>query len=125
MAYNYQEMFAEIDKRLSAEPALRLCQLTRELRCSHPTIEKAVFRSTSLVFREYQKKKLLQKAVSLLQEGHQAKEVGLALGYKWPENFSRFLKKRLGRPTSELGPDQVSFASKRLPGETEDSKFNK
>ena len=125
MAYNYQEMFAEIDKRLSAEPALRLCQLTRQLRCSHPTIEKAVFRSTSLVFRDYQKKKLLQKAISLLQEGHQAKEVGLELGYKWPENFSRFLKKRLGHPTAELGLNRVTFASKRLSGRKEDSKFNK
>ena len=124
MAYNYQEIFAEIDKRLSAEPALRLCQLTRQLRCSHPTIEKAVYKSTSLVFRDYQKRKLLQKALSLLQEGHQTKEVGLELGYKWPENFSRFLKKRLD-PASKLNLNRMSIASKRPSGKKEDSKFNK
>ena len=102
MAYNYDELFSEIDKRLSAKPAVRLYELARQLECSHPTLERAVAKHTALSFREYQKTKLLEKAVYLLRQGYTAREIGPAVGYKWPENFMRFVKKCTGHSLGTL-----------------------
>jgi AraC-like DNA-binding protein len=102
MAYDYDELFVQIDKRLSAQPAMRLYELARQLECSHPTVERAVTKHTSLSFRQYQKGKLLDKAVHLLRQGYRAREIGPAIGYKWPENFMRFVKKSTGHSLSTL-----------------------
>lgn len=96
MAYNSRALFEEVDKQLSLNPGMHLYELARQLRCSHPTIEKAVLRNTSLVFRDYRREKLLQKAIILLRQGYKTKEIGSVLGYKWPEDFLRFIKKRIG-----------------------------
>ncbi len=64
MAYNPHEIFAEIDKRLSERPALHLYELARALKCSHPTIEKAVVIHTSLLFRDYKKRSFWKKEFS-------------------------------------------------------------
>lgn len=102
MAYDYDELFVQIDERLSAQPAVRLYELARLLQCSHPTVERAVTKHTSLSFRQYQKRKLLEKAVDLLRQGYRAREIGPAIGYKWPENFMRFVKKSTGHSLSTL-----------------------
>ena len=111
MTYNYHEVFAEVDKRLSKDPSLRLYALSRRLGCSHPTIEKAVFQNTSLSFRAFQQKKLLERILRLLEEGHTSKEIGLELGYKWPENFTRFVKKSTGCSPFELSQNRLTTVS--------------
>lgn len=103
MAYNYQLIFTKVDKRLSADPSSRLYDLTRTLGCSHPVIENAILENTSLSFREYQKKKLLEKGLTLLKKGRKSREeISVALGYRWPENFSRFVKKNTGLSVTQL-----------------------
>ncbi len=96
MAYNTRTLFEEVDKQLTANPAVHLYELARSLKCSHPTIEKAVVAHTSLPFRDYQQQKLLEKGIFLLRQGYKTREIGSLLGYRWPENFLRFVKKSIG-----------------------------
>lgn len=118
MAYNYEQLFSEIDKKLSAQPGVRLYELARQLECSHPTVERAVAKHTALSFREYQKTKLLEKAVSLLQKGYKAREIGRAIGYKWPENFMRFVKRSTGHSLAALH-QMVNFGETPPSGQPE------
>jgi AraC-like DNA-binding protein len=90
MTYNSRLIFAEIEQRLSLNPAMRLSELTRELGCSHPAIEKAVKTHAGLPFGRYQQQKRLEAAQRLKRQGYSAKYIGISLGYRWPGNFSRF-----------------------------------
>jgi AraC-like DNA-binding protein len=92
MAYDSDEIFAEIDKRLSEAPASHLYDLALGLGCSQPTIEKAIRKATFLSFRAYRVKKLLEKVQQFQQNGYTKKQIGFELGYKWPGNLSRFIK---------------------------------
>ena len=96
MTYNYDAVFAEVDKKLSAKPGLRLYELARQLECSHPTIERVVLKNTGLSFRDYQKSKLMQKTVLLIRQGYKSREIAKSMGYRWPENFMRFVKRHTG-----------------------------
>ncbi len=96
MAYNTLRIFNEVDKKLSIKPYLRLRELAQHFNCSHPTIEKAVQKHSSLSFRAYQAKKLLEKGSALLMQGYSTKQIAYELGYKWPEDFSRFVRKSVG-----------------------------
>ncbi len=96
MTYNYDMLFSEVEKRLSAKPGLRLYELAHQLHCSHPTIERVVLKNTGLSFREYQKSKLMQKAVLLMRQGCKPREIAKSMGYRWPENFMRFVKRHTG-----------------------------
>jgi AraC-like DNA-binding protein len=102
MAYNYKEIYSAVNKQLTKKPTLRLYQLARKLNCSHPTIERAVTQNSSLSFRDFQKSKMLEKAFSLMRQGHKPREIALLLGYRWPENFLRFIKKSTGSSLSVL-----------------------
>ncbi len=102
MAYNSSEIFRQVDEQLSVNPAVRLCELERMLKCSHPTIEKAVLILTGLTFRKYKNKILLEKGVLFLRQGYKAKEIGSLLGYKWSEHFLRLVKKCTGCSLSKL-----------------------
>jgi AraC-like DNA-binding protein len=96
MTYNYDALFAEVDKKLSAKPGLRLYELSRQLECSHPTVERVVLKNTGLSFREYQKSKLMQRTVLLIRQGYKPREIAKSMGYRWPENFMRFVKRHTG-----------------------------
>jgi methylphosphotriester-DNA--protein-cysteine methyltransferase len=93
MAYNYHIVFAELEQQLSRKPNTHLYEITRQLGCSRPIIEKAVLRHTSLTFRDYQKAKRLERVDLLIKQGCTVKEIALDLGYKWPENYSRFIRR--------------------------------
>lgn len=107
MAYNHQVMFAKIARLLSANPALRLNELAQKLGCSHPVIENSIRKNTSLSFRNYKKIVLLKRARHLYAQGKSMKYIGLELGYKWPENFSRFVKKSTGNSFSALSLSEI------------------
>jgi AraC-like DNA-binding protein len=102
MTCNLDDIFIEVDKLLSEDPHLRLCELEKRLGCSHPTIRKAIMKRHAQGYREYRNQKLLDKVMLLLSLGKQVKEIAWTLGYKWPQNFTRFSKKTFGRPASTL-----------------------
>jgi len=93
MTCNSDRIFAEIDRRLSKKPSLRLYELEVLLECSHPTIERAIRNATSLSFKAYQREKLLDKIKHLRTNGYSQKKIGLEIGCKWPGNISRFMRK--------------------------------
>ena len=65
MTHSHRKIFIEVEKRLSLNPATRLCDLVQYLECSHPTIEKAVKTHTDMSFRKFQQKKRLEAAAML------------------------------------------------------------
>jgi methylphosphotriester-DNA--protein-cysteine methyltransferase len=109
MAYNSRKIFLEVDRLLTEKPNVRLHELARRLRRSHPTIEKAVFRHTSLTFREYQKKRLLEMGIDYLKQGYKPREIGSLLGYKWSENYLHLVKISTGHSLRELGQDDEAI----------------
>lgn len=112
MAYNSRRIYLEVDRRLAEKPSLRLHELARKLRCSHPTIEKAIFRHTSLTFRDYQKKRLLEMGIDYLRQGYKPREIGSLLGYRWSENFLRLVKTSTGCSLRELSENDGAIARK-------------
>jgi AraC-like DNA-binding protein len=99
----------EVDKKLSMKPEVKLSELARHFNCSHPTIEKAILKHSSLSFRSYQAKKLLEKGSALLKQGYSTKQIAYELGYKWPESFSRFVKKAIGCSLREFNNNKTEF----------------
>lgn len=102
MTFNHNAIYYEIEKLLSKNPAIRLCELEKQLKCSRPTIRKTILKKCSIGYREYQNQKLLETSVGLLQKGVSVKVVALELGYKWPENYSRFMHKAVGGSPSKI-----------------------
>jgi methylphosphotriester-DNA--protein-cysteine methyltransferase len=102
MTRNHDVIFFEVDKLLSKNPAMRLCELEKQLGYSHPTIRKAILKHRSLGYRKYQKQKLLERGITLLRQGSSVKDVALVLGYKWPEHLTRFMQKTIGCPASKI-----------------------
>ncbi|MBN2243854.1 MAG: helix-turn-helix transcriptional regulator [Acidobacteria bacterium] len=102
MAYDYRLLFVEIERILSSNPMIRLMDLAERLQCSHPIVEKSVISQTGFAFREYSDIKLLERCFDLWGQGHCVKDIAKELGYKWPDNFSRFFKNRTGLSLSRL-----------------------
>jgi AraC-like DNA-binding protein len=99
---DYAGIFFEVDKQLLREPLISLGKLTTSLNCSHPTIQKAVLKNVSLIFREYRKTKLLNAILFLHKKGYSAKQIAFEIGYKWPEHFRRFVKSYTGHNLAEV-----------------------
>ena len=102
MLLSLTEIFMEVEARLSANPTLRQVELAQQIKCSCPTIRKAVRMHAAITFREYQRRKLFLHGLILLQEGYKVREIGLQLGYKWPENFLRMVKSATGGTLKQL-----------------------
>src|SRR5437773_8601960 len=84
MAYDRRRVFAELDRRLTADPCLRLKQLARDLGVERHTIEDIVREIKSMTFRRYQKGKLLQKTRVIIRKkpNSSGKEIAAELGYQ-------------------------------------------
>ena len=104
MAYDRRRLFGRISERLSANPRSRLSEIARELGVERHTIEKAVRHIRRMSFREYQQKKLLERALVLLNENGESreKEVAGELGYASLEAFIRFIKAQTGKTPKEI-----------------------
>ena len=102
MAYSRSRIFIAIDQLLSTHPYLTLPEIAKFIKCSHPTIQKAIFAETGLRFREHRKIKMFYKILVSIEEGLSAKEIASAVGYKWPEHLARFVKSSTGRSLREL-----------------------
>src|SRR5207247_10739805 len=104
MAYDKRKLLAELDRRLTADPCLRLKQLAHELGIERHTIEDIVQEMKSMTFRRYQKGKLLQKTRIIIgkKPNSSGKEIAAELGYQSSKSFSRFVKRATGRTLSEI-----------------------
>jgi methylphosphotriester-DNA--protein-cysteine methyltransferase len=102
MTCNRNDIFNKTDALLSINPRMPLRELAKRLSCSHPTIRSAILKHTMFGFREYRNRKLLEKGKNLLRQRYTVKEVSIALGYMWPENFTRFTRKTIGLSASEI-----------------------
>jgi methylphosphotriester-DNA--protein-cysteine methyltransferase len=116
MTYNSHEIFEAVERQLSSNPGVNLYQLARQLRCSQPTIEKAVLRHTALTFRDYKIKKLLERGIFFLQQDYKSREVGSLLGYRWSEDFLRLVRKKTGCPLRQLAQNASISARSELQG---------
>ena len=81
---------------------IHLRDLSEQLQCSHPIVEKAVTLETGFNFREYKNIKILERCLDLWSQGNCVKYIALELGYKWPDNFSRFFKNITGFSLTEV-----------------------
>lgn len=97
MAYNYDKVFVQIDERLSQRPATHLYEIVQQLGCSPSIIEKVIHEHSHLSFRDYQRKRQLERAYLLSRQGYMVKAIALELGYRWPANFSRFMRRCTGQ----------------------------
>jgi AraC-like DNA-binding protein len=102
MTCNHDAIYYEVDKLLSKNPVLRLFELEEQLACSHATIRKAIMKHSSRGYRQYQKQKQLEMGIILLRQGSSVKEVAWKLGYKWPQNLTRLLRKTVGCSASKI-----------------------
>ncbi len=102
MAYDYDRIFDEVDNQLSKRPAVHLYELSRNLHCSHPTIEKAILVKTSRPFRIYRQEKLVERVLFLAKTTTSVKEIAFEVGFKWPEHLNRIIKNLTGHTISEL-----------------------
>lgn len=107
MAYHRRKLFAKLDRRLTADPCLRLKQLAHDLGVERHTIENIVRETKGKSFRKFQKGKLLRKALRVLmkESDKSIKEIAVALGYASSEPFSRFVKTHTGRNPTQIRKD--------------------
>jgi AraC-like DNA-binding protein len=94
MTYNLAEIFSKVSQHLSKRPRLRLIDLSQEFGVERHTIEKAVQAATAMSFREYQKKTILKRALSLLRHAGESgeKEIAAMLGYRSTDALARLIK---------------------------------
>ncbi len=104
MAYDRRKLFAELDRRLTADPCLRLKQLAHDLGIERHTVEDIVQETKAMTFRRYQRGKLLQKTRVVIRKkpNSSGKEIAAELGYRSPKSFYRFIKRATGWTMTEI-----------------------
>ena len=115
MAYDRGKLFAELDRRLTADPCLRLKQPARDLGVERHTIEDIVREIKSTTFRRYQKGKLLQKTRVIIRKkpNSSGKEIAAELGYRSSKSFSRFIKRATGWSMTEIRRGGIKLRLRR------------
>ncbi len=116
MAHDSRNIFVEVTQRLEVNPSMRLYELARLLGCSHPIIEKAVLKHSSLTFRDFQKRQLLEMGMKYLKEGHKVREIGSFLGYRWSEDFLRLVRTSTGSSLRELSQNHFIIKKAKTGG---------
>ncbi|NWG14156.1 MAG: AraC family transcriptional regulator [Acidobacteria bacterium] len=89
---------------MSRLPRIALRDLASDTALERHTIERAVREATGLSFRAYQRERLLTAALSLLADRprRSIKEIAIAIGYRAPEAFSRFVRRATGSTPGEI-----------------------
>ncbi len=95
-------IFRQIDVILTESPGIHLQSLTNSLRMDRHDIESTVRRCTGMSYRRFQQQKVLEKAKLLLSQQDPIKVIALELNYRYPQDFSRFIRHMTGRTASEL-----------------------
>ena len=96
MPNNPGDIFIKIDLALSANPGITLFDLAHSLGIDRHSIERSVRIRGGMNFRDFSKRKRLERAVALLEAGDYVKQVAAKLGYRSPDSFARFIKASTG-----------------------------
>lgn len=104
MAYHKQRLFEQIEIHLTAHPRISQAELERNLGVERHTIENLIKENTGVSFREHTQGLLLAQAIRLLRSepNLSIKQISFMLGFAWPSDFSRFIKKRTGRTPTQI-----------------------
>ncbi len=104
MTYNLAQLFVEVADQLASSPRRTLNALAGTLGVDRHTIEISVRRATGHTFRQYQKARILELGVLLLErESHLSiKEIAITLGYRSINSFGRFIKSNLAKSPTDL-----------------------
>jgi AraC-like DNA-binding protein len=104
LSYNRVHLLQCIDALISSRPCVLLRDLSRELGVGRQRIEKAIRASTGISFRDYRKRRCLEKALHLLlTDGYlPEKQIATRLGYGSTAAFCRFIKSSTGKTPSQL-----------------------
>jgi AraC-like DNA-binding protein len=104
MSYEAKLLFEEISVCLHNSPSKTLVDISRSLRVSRRTIEKAVSISTGRTFRRIREEILLTNVRSLIasQPTLAIKELCFAVGFKSASSFARAIKRACGSSPEEL-----------------------
>lgn len=97
---NYKKIMSvmeeNLDKNLSLNQISQLCGM------SVPALEKTVFKYLHIGAISYYNALKMEKACSMLQNGHSVKETAINLGFSNQNYFSARFKKRFGCPPSKF-----------------------
>jgi AraC-like DNA-binding protein len=104
MSYDPRLLFEEISICLHESPSKTLLDISKNLRVSRRTIEKAVSTSTGGTFRQLREEILLTRVRSLCasQPPLAIKELCSAVGFKSATSFARAIKRVCGSSPEEL-----------------------
>jgi len=98
MTYNSHGIFRQLDAMLSAAPRRHLSDVAQELHIERHTLETVVRKVARITFRQYRDIKLLECALSLLNQNVACsdKEIAARLGFRHSSSFCRFFKRQTG-----------------------------
>ena len=104
MSYDPRLLFEEISICLHESPSKTLLDISKNLRVSRRTIEKAISTSTGGTFRRLREEILLTNVRSLFvsQPTLAIKELCFAVGFKSATSFARAIKRASGSSPEEL-----------------------
>jgi len=110
MSYNPRLLFHKVSVCLHESPRKTLRELSRDLRVSDRTIEKAVHLSTGRSFKCFREGVFLTQVRHLLTARPDVpiKEVSLGLGFKSSSSFARAIKRASGLVPEQLRSWPVS-----------------
>jgi transcriptional regulator GlxA family with amidase domain len=108
MPYDLERLFETIDARVSDSPDLTLHDLARRLLVDRHTIEKAVHYVHDRSFRDFHRRKRLEKALALFADHGElsCKQVSAAVGFRSADAFTRFVKSMTGKTPTQLRKEQ-------------------
>jgi two-component system response regulator YesN len=103
MTYPAVEIVRRIEEALAGQPRLSLAVFCREMKLSRQLAAQAIRETKGVTFRDLQQEVILRKAKEMLAEpGAKVQDVAFALGYRRPEDFGRFLRRKTSRRASEF-----------------------
>ncbi|RPI23333.1 MAG: AraC family transcriptional regulator [Acidobacteria bacterium] len=106
MICDREEIVRKIEEALAQRPRLSLSLFCREIKLGRHLASRAIREVKGKSFRDLQHEVLLKKAKEMLAEpGVKIHDVAHALGYRWSEDFSRFLRNKTSRPPREIRRD--------------------
>lgn len=104
MSSDHALLYQAISLSLHRNPSISLWELSRQLRVSRRTLQRAVCSITGKRFRELREEILLARVASLLmaKPGMAIKELSFETGYSSPRSFARAVRRACG-----LSPEQL------------------
>ena len=104
MSYDHRLLCEQLSLRLHRYPSISLHELSKQLRVSRRTLQRAVIAVKGKRFRDLQEELLLARVESLLMATPclAIKELSFQIGYQSPRSFARAVRSAWG-----LSPEQL------------------